>query len=68
MILVDFLATDYNPSSVVMLIQVSGSSTAFYRNCQKYVPIDLANLSKVIASEAISQVFQKIASSQASSQ
>jgi hypothetical protein len=23
-----------------------------YSNCQKYVPIDLANLSKVIASEA----------------
>jgi hypothetical protein len=23
-----------------------------YRNCQKYVPLDLANLSKVIASEA----------------
>ena len=24
----------------------------YYSNCQKYVPIDLANLSKVIASEA----------------
>jgi hypothetical protein len=43
-------------------------NSGIYSNCQKYVPIDLAGFSKVIASEAISQVFQKIASSLDSSQ
>jgi hypothetical protein len=40
------------PDVVVKANQYRMAAAANYRNCQKYVPLDSANLSKVIASEA----------------